>query len=253
MKILFSPKADWENNIRNGFQHSSHDITFAELSPENIAQYDLVIPLTITALEYLDGYRHLLVNNPVPIPALDVIRLCDDKLQLNQTLIHKGFGEFIPRMGEGQAYPYVLKKRQDVWGVNTHIISDTTKEQDFAGLIAQPEYFCQAFVPGCEEYTTHILFKNHAIACALNLKFTFHSDRPIKGKDKIVATFKEPCPYLRLFASILDAIGFEGLCCFNYKVVDGRPFIFEINPRFGGSLGSVFYLFADFLAKQAIE
>jgi hypothetical protein len=31
-------------------------------------------------------------------------------------------------------------------------------------------------------------------------------------------------------------LNFQGLCCFNYKLVDGQPVIFELNPRFGGSL-----------------
>ena len=34
----------------------------------------------------------------------------------------------------------------------------------------------------------------------------------------------------------LWTLGYEGTCCFNYKLVDGAPVILELNPRFGGSL-----------------
>ena len=35
---------------------------------------------------------------------------------------------------------------------------------------------------------------------------------------------------------ILKKIAYKGLCCFNYKIVDDKPLIFEMNPRFGASL-----------------
>ncbi|MNC96669.1 hypothetical protein D3C83_141030 [compost metagenome] len=54
---------------------------------------------------------------------------------------------------------------------------------------------------------------------------------------------RHSCPFLDSFCEILTLLKFEGLCCFNYKIKDSRPLIFEINPRFGGSLCSYFYPF----------
>jgi predicted ATP-grasp superfamily ATP-dependent carboligase len=34
----------------------------------------------------------------------------------------------------------------------------------------------------------------------------------------------------------LQAFDYSGTSCFNYKIADGRPKLFEINPRPGGSL-----------------
>jgi hypothetical protein len=45
---------------------------------------------------------------------------------------------------------------------------------------------------------------------------------------------KSPRPIL--FAEILKKLDYKGTCCFNFKIEDGAPRIFEINPRFGGSL-----------------
>ena len=39
-----------------------------------------------------------------------------------------------------------------------------------------------------------------------------------------------------LFGDILGKLDYEGAACFNYKLADDAPRIFEINPRFGGSL-----------------
>jgi carbamoylphosphate synthase large subunit len=203
------------------------------------------VPLSIAEMKYLDAYRHLLINNPIPLPQLDVICLCDDKYKLNQMLIENGFAAFIPPMGLNLNYPYILKKRIDEWGVNSHIVHNAEQALLHADLIGDKDYFCQDLILGNEEYTTHILFKNHRITCMINLQFSFAANKPIKGKDAIISSASVPFRYNKIFSAILDSIGFEGLCCINYKIVNGKPLIFEINPRFGGSLGEVFYFFAD--------
>jgi predicted ATP-grasp superfamily ATP-dependent carboligase len=58
------------------------------------------------------------------------------------------------------------------------------------------------------------------------------------------------CSYIDIFSDLLNAIGFEGLCCIDYKVKNGIPYIFEINPRFGGSLSFYFFSFLRHLNKK---
>ncbi len=31
-------------------------------------------------------------------------------------------------------------------------------------------------------------------------------------------------------------MGYEGICCFGYKIVDNKLKIYEINPRYGASM-----------------
>ena len=49
----------------------------------------------------------------------------------------------------------------------------------------------------------------------------------------------DPGDALGACADILDAMGYEGTCCFNYKLEDGALRLLEVNPRFGGSLVGV--------------
>jgi hypothetical protein len=69
--------------------------------------------------------------------------------------------------------------------------------------------------------------------------------------------FMRGCIYLDLFSEILARLEFEGTACFDYKIVNGKPVIFEINPRFGGSLCSDITGYLDAyvgsLAPQSIE
>jgi hypothetical protein len=243
MKILFSAKPAWEKNIRFGFHATRHELTFSEFTQENIMNNDLLVALTMRDLKYLSHHHSLLRNNPIPIPSLEAINICDDKYLFNQTLKEKGYGMYLPKVGCNLSYPYILKKRIAEDGDNCYIIANPDKEKNFENLIADPEYYCQEIIQGRTEFATHIIYKEGKILSALNIKYVFNENIPIKGKNKFIYRKICSCPHLDLFSDILQSIEFEGLCCFNYKMIDSRPSIFEINPRFGGSLSSFFFSF----------
>lgn len=246
--ILFSLTPELEEMIRAGFGHTHHEIAFRKFSPEVLQAYDLVVPLTIDDLKYLNTVRDLIAGNPLPIPSLESIELCDDKYRFNQMLQAKGFGAFIPQMGGRLAFPYVVKKRTDIYGRNCRVVHDAGDEAACAGILADPDYFTQQLVTGTNEYATHILFKDNRIRCWINVEYTFGTATPVKGKDKVLLLRACRCPHLALFAEILRTVGFEGLCCLNYKESDrGQPMILENNPRFGGSLARYFFGFVEYL------
>lgn len=250
LKILFSEHAEREKNIRKGFRFLRHEICFAAFTPENVRASDLAIPLTMCDLRNLAQMNDL-KNDLIPIPSLPVINICDDKYLFSQKLAEKGFGDVVPKVGKGLPYPYMLKKKVAQSGDDCYVISNAEREKEFEGLINDQDYFCQQIIPGNDEYATHIVFKDHKIASIINVKYLFPGDVFVKGKDKFICTEICDCPYLELFAAILSAIEFEGLCCFNYKVIDNKPLILEINPRFGGSLSSFFFSFIGKLERNA--
>lgn len=243
-KILFSGKPEWLGDIKRGFGRLPHQIEYGAITEDSYRRYDIVVPLSLAAIdEARRCSRHR--KNALPIPSAESVRLCNDKYELNQVLIMAGFGPQIPKMAIGQLLlrPYILKKRIGEWGKDCYIVrthEDEIRHQDF---ISDPTYFCQELIPGTTEFATHILFAGNKIVKALNIKYEFESDLPIKGQDKEILRAIDHCPYLDLFARMLKAIQFEGLCCVNYKVVNRQPFLLEINPRFGGSLANFFFSF----------
>jgi hypothetical protein len=240
-----------ESEIRSGFESRQHELAFGEFTPENLRQHDLIIPLSLSHVRQLDTMRDAIGDNPFPIPSLESIAICDDKLQLNRALIAAGLSSSIPRLGLFQAYPYILKKRIDEWGLNSQIVFAAADEASLADKLADANYFRQEYIHGRIEYTAHVLFKRGRIAHSMTVEFVFESDVFIKGH--AVAERGRSlcdCPYLELFGRILALIGFEGLCCFNYKVCNGQPLIFEINPRFGGSLAPLFAKFISHLESD---
>jgi len=243
-KILFSGKPEWIDEIKSGFRHSPHQVDFGPITEDSFRRYDIVVPLSLTALEEARR-RSPLQKNALPLPSEESVRLCDDKYEFNQALVKAGFGRHIPKVAQGVALatPYNLKRRVGEWGKDCYIIRNCEDEGAQLDRITDPNYFCQELVPGSSEFATHILFVDGRIVKGLNIKYQFASDTPIKGQDSEYLRVVDRCPYLDLFARVLRTIQFEGLCCVNYKVAQGQPYLLEINPRFGGSLAPYFCSF----------
>lgn len=246
LNILFSNKLDWKDSIRSGLSFTDHEVYFDNFIDQDFSKFDLIVPLTIDDILYLNTQQNKILNNAIPIPNKESVLLCDDKDAFNTFLISNGFSDYIPTTGVKLKFPYILKKKVDVWGANSFIIDNKNKELEFEDKINNiGEYFTQELILGKTEYATHILCKKNRIVYSLNVKYTFANDMPIKGKDKPLFMTIISSHYLDLFSTILELINFEGLCCFNYKIVNGKPLIFEINPRFGGSLCPFFFTFLD--------
>jgi len=243
LRILISEKPEWEDAIRAGFHRSRHEVKFGPISADSFAQFDLVVPMEIKDLIRFNQRPELLIKNRIPWPSEEAFSLCHDKCKFNQALIDRGFGTLIPRMGTGLKFPYVLKKRTGTWGQECWLIRDPNEEGGILDKFSTPDYFRQEFIPGPREFATHILFAKGRIIKSLNIMYEFESGTPIKGQELPLYQIIRRCPYLGVFARILTSIGFQGLCCVNYKVARGVPYIFEINPRFGGSLSRYFFSF----------
>lgn len=248
-KILFSIEPEWEKKIRSGFRFTKHELYFDNFTPENISGKDVVVPLTMQDLQILNQNRRLIVNTPIPVPGPEAIRICNDKYLFTQALTEAGFGRFIPRTGTNLPLPFVLKKRTSAYGRDCYIIANDTDLAVCKALLNDTGYFCQEVISGKYEFATHILFKDNGIKASLTVRYEYPSATAINGRDKFIARSISQCKYLSLFASMLSSIGFEGLCCFDYKVINNQPYIFEINPRFGGSLCRYFF---SFINKNAL-
>jgi carbamoylphosphate synthase large subunit len=149
----------------------------------------------------------------------------------------------MPRVGKNLKIPYIVKRKVAHMGMDCYVIDTPEKEKEHLHEINHPDFFCQEIVPGKKEYATHLIFRDGKMVCALNVVYIFSTPFYVKGVDKFIGNKIGKCPHLDLFTDILNAINFEGICCFNYKEIDGKPYVFEINPRFGGSLSMFFFAF----------
>jgi len=173
-------------------------------------------------------------------PSGDLVKLCNDKLSLNRFLLQTEYRDFIPRLYEpGDApFPYIIKRREDQWGMNSYLVRNPQEEQDHANLIGDPGFFLQTYVSGTQEYATHILAVDGRIIFGTTIISETASDFYVRGARSSPNSFclsREP-RWVDAFAGVISRIGYTGTCCIDYKITNGLPRIFEINPRFGWSL-----------------
>jgi hypothetical protein len=241
-RIAFSPQLLLEPRIRKCFASWPIEITFAKLTELTLDDFDLVVPLEIDDARWLAAQSDFNECNAIPMPPVEVIDLCNDKLAFDSALASLGFGRHAA-LRHSTAYPYVLKPRREAASVGTHIVRDEVDEQSLSTQLHDPDYFTQRLVPGRKEYATHLNFTDGRVVSELTVEYTFATNQPIKFRDRALRRYTR-CPDLTTLVAILRALNYEGLCCFNYKVLDGvGPVVFELNPRFGGTLCEYFFAF----------
>lgn len=210
--------------------------SFVDLSRVRMRDFDAVVPLQLTHYSSLAEFPELR-GRKFFHPSPEVVSLCDDKMKLAQFLIAEGFGQYVPALRScGPPYPYVLKKRVGWWGIHCQIVNGPDDERDLN--LSGDEWFAQNFVPGHIEFATHILRTGGQVRYTSTVAHQMAKASFVMGaQDTVLHSRLIPgCKYLDLFSEILAKLDYEGTACIDYKVINGRPAIFEINPRFGGSL-----------------
>ena len=200
---------------------------------------DLVVPLTISQVQCLARHHQAMNHKKFIVAAPRATRLAHDKNRFNEFLKQNEFGHLLPRVSDKSAFPFVLKRSQDAGGKNTLLVRNESDLERWQHLLQQPDYFCQQYVPGDIEYTTHFIYSK-GIRYSCTIKFRMNRDYYIRGVrmqpfKNVQMSIVDPI-FDATFAEILSALEFEGVGCFNFKIIDEQPVIFEMNPRYGGSL-----------------
>ena len=98
-------------------------------------------------------------------------------------------------------------------------------------------YIVQEYIQGEVEYVTQVMCKDGDILW----NATFESAVPQDSKVTMGA-FKDPklvnmdLEVIKVFRKIFKLANYSGPANVNFKIRNGKPVIFESNPRFGGSM-----------------
>lgn len=235
-RILFGNHPTQMPAIARYIDHDRYEASFAPFDAVDLSRFDLVVPLRVCQI---DAARPAAALGRAVLPTRDLVTLCDDKLALNLWLIEQGFGDAVPALlgTTPDRFPYIRKTRTGDFGIGCRMIHGPGEDDGSA----DPNVFRQRAISGPLEYVLHLLRVNGAIR--FHVAYRYDMGQPLGVRGAVDSPVKiepvDPGPALNRCAAILEALGYEGTCCFNYKLEEGELRILEINPRFGGSLVGV--------------
>ena len=108
-------------------------------------------------------------------------------------------------------------------------------EIEDAGIDAKEGFFFQDYVSGHEEFATHSISIGGKLVFAATNMHLYDEAFYVKGRHTPIGIFNVGNVVPREIEGILSLMGYTGCACFNYKMDERRPLIFEMNPRVGAS------------------
>eukprot|EP00439_Symbiodinium_sp_Y106_P051717 s3560_g6.t3 len=170
----------------------------------------------------------------------DLVEALDDKVKLFEHAQRLGLGSFLPQRyttAEAATYPCMLKPASGQYGEGARIVNNSADVQCVVGLDVGTDWVLQEMIQGHYEYSTSLLVWHGNVLDAITMKY--HYDGTLYVWPRVREISKEMCDtpaeHLAIMTKFLT--GYSGICNFNYKRrPDGRPCIFEVNPRIGVDL-----------------
>ena len=173
----------------------------------------------------------------------DTLNTFNNKELFYKFLERNGLKEYFPKLlnitSNTPEFPFIMKRLDLYAGVGIVLIWDQERYEWALNnhRFKDQEYLVQEYIEGDVEYVTQVMCKDGEILWNV----TFEGPVPKDGKvnmgpfaeNKIVTMEPE---VLDVFRKIFNLANYSGPANVNFKLRDGKPIIFESNPRFGGSM-----------------
>jgi carbamoyl-phosphate synthase large subunit len=179
----------------------------------------------------------------VVVSPVETTTLCNDKYATCRMLADRGVAAALSYLPAGippePAFPLFLKPRFGRGGVGAHVIRNRTELEFFLGYVADP--VVQQYLEG-PEFTIDMLcdFSGRPLSIVPRERVVIRAGVIDRGR-----TVNDP-RLLELAENCASALRFIGPINIQCRIVDGRPVVFEINPRFSGGIPLTIEAGADF-------
>lgn len=243
-RILFGFHPDWQSGCEQSARDAGFHAEMRPLSPLNLDEFDAFVPLTLDDQAFVDNVNALGGNvRALTVPA-EQREICHDKLGFSQVMTAHGFGAHIPNAPKvdnitPNDFPIVVKQRWGSFGHGIEVVHTIAELEEHMPALLNGTAFIQECISGSEEYAAHLLIHDGKLAYSSVIHYQMAAADIVRGhKHKpIQSNWATESPFNSLWEEILLQIGIRsGTVCINYRLREGVPMIFEINPRVGGSL-----------------
>jgi len=243
MKILFGKpmSGDWvktfnkllDDNPTNYFMMSIKNINDVN---EFIKKHNIDILFPIKTEDAILLSKHKFNCFCVFPTDVNLIRTLNDKKLFYEYCNDNKLGQYVQKIynKDNIIYPAVAKPRIGMSGMGAHILNC---ESDMLEKYKVNRYLICEYIQGSLEYSANIMSIGGEIIYCLILQQQ-HSTKPYIKRSTMTNFIKidnELCCFddLKL---IYKFLAYTGVTCVDFKICDGKLKIFEINPRFGGTV-----------------
>ncbi len=240
-RILIGPREGWENKLSERLAQSKYDAVFSDFNDLNLRSFDFIVPARLKDAKALRDASPDFANKYI-LPPHEAEKLFADKLRFSELMLDGKYARFVPRPVDltSHHYPYMIKARHGAAGKNTYIVKNPGDASRYEDHLKSVPFYRENYVPGRLEYATHILINDGEIVYSMTNAYDMGDEWKVKGKiarpvHTQIGLVTSP-DFLAIFRDILNTFLFRGTCCIDYKILDKKPMIYEINPRCGHSL-----------------
>jgi carbamoylphosphate synthase large subunit len=198
----------------------------------------VVVPLSIANI------RNCPRGHAALIPDAAALETLGNKRKFADYVAAQGLGHLCPTTfasDEEAEFPCILKRTDlaAAWGIAVaHSPAELARLRG-KGDWRDKECIVQAFVPAAVEYVTHCVCRDGRILWSCSFACTKqHAEQVRAGMDhQRIEPAAASARALDQIGRVLKPLGFSGPCSVDYRLSpDGDVVIFEVNPRFGGTL-----------------
>lgn len=255
-KILFGslPLNHWTESIKK-LPHNIHIIDFTNI--DTIIKYiddnqiDIIFALfkqqnffVIDNHDILQQHvKYILYNNNK-----QTMDLLNDKHRFNSFLKNNNLNDYMPTtyiscinnkqlMHNKYEFPCIYKLCVSSGGASSYVIE--LKSQMCKELLDKSKnYVIQEYIAGSYEYSSHMYVHDGIIKFSKFYRL-FNNKKNYIQKGRMITYDSISIPsYINIFQDIFVKLNYTGFACIDYKLKNGIPKIFEINPRPGATIVS---------------
>jgi len=213
----------------------------------------LIIPLKFEQMKFIIENKNILNSNKVNIiccDSYDTIDLLDSKCRFIKFMISNNFTHLIPKVHilfhDGRismpnpirTYPIIFKFGSICAGGGSKVCHSAKDLSECTENSYGYDFIVQEYINDSTEYSGHMFIKNGIIVHAIYYKTVNENKFYIQhGRMREYTRVTKVIDFSQdVFGDIFKLLNYTGFACVDFKIINNNVKIFEINPRFGGTL-----------------
>lgn len=221
---------DWFPAVIN-MKNKNFSVINESFTEDNIDDFNVIIPLNIPAIESIKNLKDVNENKIILCPSDDILITFYDK-KLFSDFMNVHFKEYIPETVYNiNSFPYLAKHKYGVFG---ELIFYIETIEDYVKHEINEDFLLQRYVKNNNDITGQFFVYKGKVISKFFYKQNTSGDYNIH-KGKLINYEKIDFKNDVVMTEIFRIIEYTGFACVDFTEVNGKVFIYEINPRVGGT------------------